>query len=281
MKNNIFIKVLENAEQKNIAVGAVNIFNYTTAEAAVKAAKETNTDLIIQTSAGTVKKLGAENIYDFVDSLRRIYGVTAALHLDHCRDKELGRLCVNSGWDSIMMDFSYLPFEENVENTRELAVYAHEHNTAIEGEIGIISGTEEEISSEESQEAGYEETLRFINEAGVDAIAPAIGTAHGVYKGVPNINYELVSQLGKGNTPVVIHGGSGLSAETFRTLILLGARKINISTVVKNTYMDTIKKLVSSDFSDTPIAFDQAVQEAVKNEIKKHLEVFSGMKTSF
>lgn len=278
---NRFIYILEKAKKKGIAVGAVNTFNYLTTEAAIEAAKEAGVDLIIQTSAGTVKDLGARNLFDFIDSLRKINGVETALHLDHCRDKELGKLCVDTGWDSIMMDFSHLPYEENVKNTRELAEYAHEHNVAIEGEIGVISGVEEDIASEESVGASYEDTMRFVEDTKIDAVAPAIGTAHGVYKGVPKIDFELVEKLGKEATPVVIHGGSGLTAETFRRLIALGGRKVNISTVVKNAYLGTIKELVSSGKKYAPIPFDKKVKAAVKEEVKKHLEVFSGIKTDF
>ena len=261
MKNNRFMNVLLKAKEENIAVGAVNIFNYLTAEAAVKAAEEIGVNLIIQTSAGTVEHFGAQKLYDIVDAARKGAKIEVALHLDHCRNKELGKLCADTGWDSIMMDFSHLPFEENIANTREMAEYAHSRNVAIEGEIGVISGVEEEIVSDE--------------------VAPAIGTAHGIYHGVPKINFELVEKLGKEKTPVVIHGGSGLSAETFTRLIELGGRKVNISTLVKNAYLDKTKELILSGEKFAPIPFDTEVENAVKEEVKKHLEVFSGKRTSF
>ena len=124
---------------------------------------------------------------------------------------------------------------------------------------------EEEIVSDEAVGADFEETMEFVERSQIDAVAPAIGTAHGIYHGVPKINFELVEKLGKEKTPVVIHGGSGLSAETFTRLIELGGRKVNISTLVKFA----------------PIPFDTEVENAVKEEVKKHLEVFSGKRTSF
>ena len=258
MKNNRFMNVLLKAKEENIAVGAVNIFNYLTAEAAVKAAEEIGVNLIIQTSAGTVEHFGAQKL-----------------------NKELGKLCADTGWDSIMMDFSHLPFEENIANTREMAEYAHSRNVAIEGEIGVISGVEEDIVSDEAVGADFEETMEFVERSQIDAVAPAIGTAHGIYHGVPKINFELVEKLGKEKTPVVIHGGSGLSAETFTRLIELGGRKVNISTLVKNAYLDKTKELVLSGEKFAPIPFDTEVENAVKEEVKKHLEVFSGKRTSF
>lgn len=279
--DNLFIQVLKDAEQKQIAVGAVNIFNFLTADAAVTAAKELGVNLIIQTSAATVEHFGARCLYDIVDAARKDAGITVALHLDHCRDKELGKLCVDTGWDAVMMDFSQLPFEENIANTREVARYAHERGVAIEGEIGVISGVEEEIKADKEVSANYEDTMEFVRRSEIDAIAPAIGTAHGIYHGVPKINFDLVEKLGKEPTPIVIHGGSGLSAETFRRLIALGGRKVNISTLVKNAYLDTIKDLVLSEKKYAPIPFDTEVKKVVTAEIKKHLEVFSGMREEF
>lgn len=275
MDNNRFMNVLRDAQQKNIAVGAVNIFNYLTADAAVTAAKELGVNLIIQTSAGTVEHFGAQRLYDIVDAARKDTGITVALHLDHCRDKALGRLCVDSGWDAIMMDFSHLPFEENIKETKEMAEYAHEKGVAIEGEIGVISGVEEDIVSDVAVSTNYEQTMEFIRRSEIDAVAPAIGTAHGIYHGIPNINFDLVEKLGKEKTPIVIHGGSGLSEETFLRLIALGGRKVNISTLVKNAYLGKIKELVLSEKQYTPIAFDTEVKKEVVKEVKKHLMIFS------
>ncbi len=281
MKNNRFLQILQDADKKGIAVGAVNIFNYLTADAAVTAAKELGVNLILQTSAGTVEHFGAERLYAIVEAARQDAGITVALHLDHCRNTELGKTCVDAGWDAVMMDFSHLPLEENIAKTKEVAEYAHAKGVAIEGEIGVISGVEEDIVANQEVKAGYEETMEFVKGSGVDAIAPAIGTAHGVYHGVPKLDFELVERLGKEETPIVIHGGSGLSAETFTRLIELGGRKINISTVVKNAYLDEIRALVESGEKLAPIPFDTRVKEAVKEVVKKHLAVFSGQKKEF
>ena len=281
MTENRFLTVLQEAEENKIAVGAVNIFNYLTADAAITAAKELGVNVILQTSAGTVEHFGADKLYAMIDAARKDAGIIVSLHLDHCRSIELGKACVDAGWDSVMMDFSHLPLEENIANTKEVADYAHARGVAIEGEIGVISGVEEEIAAAEEVKAGYDETAEFIKGSDVDAIAPAIGTAHGVYHGVPKLDFDLVERLGKDETPIVIHGGSGLSAETFIKLIGLGGRKVNISTVVKNAYLDTIKELVESGEKLAPIPFDTKIKEAVVEVVKKHLAVFSGIKKEF
>lgn len=281
MKNNLFVNILQQAKEEGNAVGAVNIFNYLTADAAVLAASELGVNLIIQTSAATVEHFGAQRLFDIVESVRKDAAVKVALHLDHCKKTELGKLCVDTGWDSVMMDFSQLSFEENIARTREVVEYAHEKGVAVEGEIGIISGVEEDIVSDKQTGADFEETMEFVRRSGIDAVAPAIGTAHGVYRGVPKLNYELVEQLGREKTPVVIHGGTGLSAQQFRKLIALGGRKVNISTLVKNAYLGKIKELALSGEKLAPIPFDTEIRMAVKEEIKKHLAVFSGRKETF
>ena len=281
MKNNLFVNILQQAKEEGNAVGAVNIINYLTADAAVLAASELGVNLIIQTSAATVEHFGAQRLFDIVESVRKDAAVKVALHLDHCKKTELGKLCVDTGWDSVMMDFSQLSFEENIARTREVVEYAHEKGVAVEGEIGIISGVEEDIVSDKQTGADFEETMEFVRRSGIDAVAPAIGTAHGVYRGVPKLNYELVEQLGREKTPVVIHGGTGLSAQQFRKLIALGGRKVNISTLVKNAYLGKIKELALSGEKLAPIPFDTEIRMAVKEEIKKHLAVFSGREETF
>ena len=281
MKNNLFVNILQQAKEEGNAVGAVNIINYLTADAAVLAASELGVNLIIQTSAATVEHFGAQRLFDIVESVRKDAAVKVALHLDHCKKTELGKLCVDTGWDSVMMDFSQLSFEENIVRTREVVEYAHEKGVAVEGEIGIISGVEEDIVSDKQTGADFEETMEFVRRSGIDAVAPAIGTAHGVYRGVPKLNYELVEQLGREKTPVVIHGGTGLSAQQFRKLIALGGRKVNISTLVKNAYLGKIKELALSGEKLAPIPFDTEIRMAVKEEIKKHLAVFSGREETF
>lgn len=281
MKNNLFVNILQQAKEEGNAVGAVNIVNYLTADAAVLAASELGVNLIIQTSAATVEHFGAQRLFDIVESVRKDAAVKVALHLDHCKKTELGKLCVDTGWDSVMMDFSQLSFEENIVRTREVVEYAHEKGVAVEGEIGIISGVEEDIVSDKQTGADFEETMEFVRRSGIDAVAPAIGTAHGVYRGVPKLNYELVEQLGREKTPVVIHGGTGLSAQQFRKLIALGGRKVNISTLVKNAYLGKIKELALSGEKLAPIPFDTEIRMAVKEEIKKHLAVFSGREETF
>lgn len=228
-------EMLVKARQGGYAVPAFNILNPLTLAAVLEAAGRERSPVILQTSVATVKALGDRALARLARALIDDAAVPAVLHLDHCQDVALCARCCDLGWDSVMFDSSHLPFEENIVMTRKVRADAKAKGVDVEGEVGVIAGVEDDIAHAASSLAGYEETMRYIQETEVEAIAPAIGTAHGVYEGVPVINFDLVRRLGENTAcPVVVHGGTGLDDATFRRLIGLGATKINISTALKH-----------------------------------------------
>ena len=275
MSSNLFLSVLQDGHKEKKGVASINILNYNTAKAVIDAAERANRDVILQPSVGTVKRYGVGYMIDMLNGLRKNAKVRVAVHLDHCRDSELARACVDAGWDAVMMDFSALPYEENVAKTKEMVEYAHSKGVVVEGEIGVISGVEDEIKADVAELANYDLTMKFIADTGIDAVAPSIGTAHGVYKGVPVLNFDLVEQLGKQEVPIVVHGGTGLSVETFHKLVRLGAAKINISTALKKMYLGTARKALE-DPKINPIDFDLMVENACSEMIERHIRVFAG-----
>lgn len=261
MNGNLFVRVLRRARESSTACASINILNYNTARAVIHAAERAGRPVILQPSVGTVRRYGVSEMFRMIDGLRSAASVPVALHLDHCRDEELARACADAGWDAVMMDYSALPLEENIRKTREMAAYAHPRGVAVEGEVGVILGVEEEVSSKTASAASYEDTLAFIEGAGVDAIAPSIGTAHGLYTGEP--------------VPIVIHGGTGLPAADFRRLIALGAAKINLSTALKQVYLgESRRQLENPDVA--PVAFDEAVENAASLLMEKFIRLFAG-----
>ena len=224
-----FLGELLQAQNNTYAVGAFNILNHLSASAVIDAASELNCPVILQTSVTTVRKFGYKELGGMLRQLAENASVPVLIHLDHCKEVELAKACVDAGWDSVMYDGSWLPIEENIENCRQVVAYAHEKGVQVEGELGTIAGVEDDIRVEEGAEVGVnlEEAIRFVHESGVDVFAPAIGTAHGVYKGIPKINFDLIKQLReKVETPLVIHGGTGLSEEAFTRLIRNGASDV-------------------------------------------------------
>lgn len=277
MENNLFLKILHDAYNEKTAVAAINILNHGTTRAVVSAAERAQCAVILQPSVITVKRYGVDNIKRMVDSVRWKSTVPVSLHLDHCKDEELTKNCVLAGWDSVMVDFSALPFDENISRTHGIVEFAHEHGVTVEGEIGIIAGVEDDMASDKSCLASLEETLEFIEKTGVDAIAPAIGTAHGVYKGRPILNYELVSDLREKGALVVVHGGTGLTDEEFTELIDRGAVKVNISTALKQVYLNTSKDFLMGE-KIAPVEFDNLVETACSEEMEKFIRLFGRKK---
>ncbi|MDO4566170.1 MAG: class II fructose-bisphosphate aldolase [Oscillospiraceae bacterium] len=274
-----YIEALNRARRKGRALGAFNIFNAQSIRAAAEAAKEAETEIIIQTSVKTVKYFGIWQLASLMRALCRDCPYDVFLHLDHCREVEFACKCVDAGWDSVMLDGSALPLEQNIEMCAAVSSYAHEHGVAVEGELGRVMGVEEEIEvSEEVGRTSFEDCFRFLEESGIDSFAPGVGTAHGVYKGEPEIDFELVEQLAAASDiPIVIHGGTGLSKEVFRRLISLGASKINVSTALKGAYYEGIKDFLKAEpAASEPLALDTAASEAIKRAVLEHLLIFGG-----
>jgi len=167
--------------------------------------------------------------------------VPCALHLDHCPDREVITECLRAGWQSVLFDASQLPVEENQRQTVEVVAEARRYDADVEGEIESITGQEDGIGSdEESKRQTLEVTLRYLDTTGVDVFAPAIGNAHGIYKRAPVLDFQRVSDIVAAHPiPIALHGGSGLSDEQFRDCISRGCAKVNISTALKETFMQS------------------------------------------
>ena len=266
-------EMLINAGKNGAAAGAFNILNYTTARAVIEAADSCGCPVILQTSVSTVKSLGLEALGGMLNQLKGLSAQPVVVHLDHCRDQELARRCLDGFWDSVMIDGSHLPMEENIEFTKEIADYAHKLGKEVEGELGVIAGVEDDIHNEKGTGVAVKDCLFHIEQTGIDIFAPAIGTAHGIYYGAPVIRYDLVEQLrGATDVPIVVHGGSGLSEEVFRKLIECGASKINISTAVKQSYLKGMREFCGIN---NPLEVDTAIKQEVKQAVQEHINIFS------
>ena len=278
-KKKTFLEELQDAKAGRYAVGAFNIFNYLSADAVVKAAAELDVPVILQTSVVTVKEFGPEKLGSMLRLIADQAPVNVLIHLDHCQDIELAKACVDAGWDSVMYDGSRLSLEDNIAGCREVVKYAHSKGVDVEGEFGRIVGVEDavKVSAEDASLAGLEDSIRFVRESGIDAYAPAIGTAHGVYIGTPTINFNLVAELKTAvDAPVVIHGGTGLSEDTFRRLIRNGGAKVNVSTAIKHAYLDTCKAYFT-EYPDKldPVGFDRCLGRAIMDTARAHMEIFT------
>lgn len=271
--------ILNNARKKKIAVGAFNIVNYLTAKAVVEVAEELDQALILQTSVKTVKAFGINEMMGFLKPIVDNAKVDVAIHLDHSTDVEFTKACIDGGWSSVMYDGSQLPLAENIKNTREIVEYARSRQVTVEGELGAIVGVEDDIYVKEgdSAHANPADCRVFLRETEVNAFAPAIGTAHGVYKGEIKLDYDLFAEInGFSKCPLVLHGGTGLSDEMFHRLIALGASKVNISTAIKIAYCQGMRSFIAANpDKNDPLKLDAFTKDAVKKVVKTHIRFFS------
>ncbi len=220
---------------------AINIVNDLTMENVLAGAVEARSPVILQTSVKTVRAIGVRTLYAMWHAMTAGIEVPCALHLDHCPDRQVISDCLAAGWNSVLFDASQLPVEENQRQTVEVVAEARRYDADVEGEIESITGQEDGIGSDsEARRQTLEVTLRYLEATGVDVFAPAIGNAHGTYKRAPVLDFERVSDIVAAHpVPIALHGGSGLSDAQFRDCIARGCAKVNISTALKETFMQS------------------------------------------
>ena len=263
------VPMLTEARKKGYCVAAFNIHTFEMMQAVVEAAEESRSPLILQTTVGTIKHLGVEYIVAAAKVAAEKAKVPIALHLDHCRDYELIIECLRKGYTSVMIDASKYPFEENVEQTRCVVEVAKAMEVNVEAELGKIGGVEDDIVVDESSAllADPSECERFVELTGVTSLAPAIGTAHGMYQGEPNIDFDRLEKISKKvDIPLVLHGGSGIPAEHIKRCISLGIAKLNVATELKQAFSLSIRQY----FSKHPDELDPRKYMApAKEDIKR------------
>ncbi|WP_290772608.1 class II fructose-bisphosphate aldolase [Anaerofustis sp.] len=277
-------KMLGQAREKGYAIGAFNIVNYLTAKAVVDAAEDLKVPVILQTSVKTVKQFGIKEFISFLRPMCEMANVDVAIHLDHCTDIDFAKKCIDAGWSSIMFDGSKTPLEKNIEDTLIVKEYISDKDITLEGEVGSIVGVEDDIvvHANDAAYANKDDCEKYLKETGVDFLAPAVGTAHGVYKGEIRLNYDLFKDINKiSPVPLVLHGGTGLSDEMFNRLIDLGASKVNISTAIKIAYCESMYEYASSHREEhNPLTLDDYVYKKIYGLAYKHINFFTLRKGS-
>lgn len=268
--------MLQAARAGKYCVGAFNVHTLEMLQAAVEAANELRSPLILQTTVGTVKHLGADYIAAAATVAASRSAVPIALHLDHCSDFEVIVQCVRAGYTSIMIDASHYPFEENVARTSKVVEVTRAAGINVEAELGRVGGVEDDIVVDERDAllADPEECASFVERTGVATLAPAIGTAHGIYKGDPNIDFERIGAIAERvAVPLVLHGGSGIPDEQVRRCIELGMSKMNVATELRIIFSDAIREVFhnhpeENDPRKYMVPAKQALREAIAAKIR-------------
>jgi ketose-bisphosphate aldolase len=271
-------EIMVEAAKGKYAVGAFNITDLIQLEGVVDAAIEKKAPLIIQTSVKPSKFLGTHVLVAIYRTIAASAPIPICLHLDHCTEVDYCKTCSDAGYTNIMIDASKQSFEENIRQTKDVVDYAHKvGNISVEGELGTVSGVEDQIkvAEDETQLANPMQAVEFVERTGLDIFAPAIGTAHGVYKTKnPKVDFERlgkINQLLNGNdikTPLVVHGGTGLPEDYIKKLIEMGGAKFNVSTELKRTLIDAKYEYITAHREEyDPGKVDVAVRDAIRKAV--------------
>jgi tagatose 1,6-diphosphate aldolase GatY/KbaY len=277
-------EILLEATEDRYAVGAFNVTNLIQLEAVVEAAVDRKAPLIIQTSVTPSKFLGKDVLVAIFRTLAESAPIPIALHLDHCKDVDYCKRCADAGYTSVMIDASRESFEENVRQTKAVCDYAHSlGSVSVEGELGTVSGVEDQIKVAEDEAALCSPTqgVEFVERTGVDLFAPAIGTAHGIYKTKnPKVDFERFGKIarlinGQGvKTPLVVHGGTGLPPDYVEKLVTLGGSKFNVSTELKHELIDTTFGYISEHRDEyDPGKVDIQVKDAIRAAVARWIDM--------
>ncbi|EPF20505.1 MULTISPECIES: tagatose-bisphosphate aldolase subunit KbaY [Cedecea] len=267
--------LLQDAQARGYAVPAFNIHNAETIQAILEVCKELNSPVILAGTPGTFKHIAFEEIYALCEAYSESYGIPLALHLDHHETLADITRKVNAGVRSAMIDGSHFPFAENVKLVKSVVDFCHRFDCSVEAELGRLGGVEDDMDVDEESAflTDPQEARRFVELTGVDSLAVAIGTAHGLYTKRPKIDFKRLGEIREVvSVPLVLHGASDVPDEFVRRTIELGVCKVNVATELKIAFAAAVKKW----FADNPEGNDpryymrvgmDAMKEVVRSKV--------------
>ena len=257
-------ELLLDAQKNGYAVGAFNVENMEMVQAVVAAAEELKSPVIMQTTPSTIKYASPEMFYANVAAAAKNASVPVVMHLNHGSSFELAVHAFRAGYTSIMIDGSHSVFEENIAITKSVVDVCHAGNVPVEAELGKVGGKEDDLDG--GNGGGYtvpSEAVEFVEKTGIDSLAVAIGTAHGVYKGTPKLDVERLSEIREVvSIPLVLHGTSGVPDEAVKECIRRGICKVNYATDLRIAFSNGVKEYLAAN----PDAFDPKKYNAVGRE---------------
>lgn len=273
-----FNEMLKSAKEKHYAVPHFNINDLEWTKYILEECQEMNIPVILGVSEGAAKYMGGFNtITGMVKGLIKDLNITipVCLHVDHGQSFETCKKAIDAGFTSVMIDASKKELDENIRITKEVVDYAHERGVSVEAEVGHIGGTEDNISGT-STNARLDECIKIFYETGIDALAPALGSVHGFYKGEPNLDFDTMKIINEAlPIPLVLHGGSGIPDDKIRKAIESGISKINVNTELQVEWTNGVRAFLNEDDK----AYDPrnvigSGEKAMKNKIREKAELF-------
>ncbi len=266
------------AAEGGYAVGAFNLNNMEILQAVITAAEEERSPVILQASQGGLKYAGIDYIVAMAKVAAEAASVPVALNLDHGTSFEQAMQCIRKGFSAVMVDGSRLPLEDNIALVKRVVDVAHAVGVSVEAELGKIGGTEDDIvvSERDAMMTDPEEAAKFIEEAQPDLLAVAIGTAHGVYKGEPKLDFERLTEIKERvDVPLVLHGASGVPDEAIRKACQVGISKINIDTELRIAFSGAVQRTLQANPDEIdPRKILGPAREAMKQVVREKMRLF-------
>lgn len=268
------LELLQDAYKNGYAVGAFNVSNMENIQCVLEAAEELQAPVLVQGAQKEVEYADGECFVEMIKAIASKKRGAIGIHLDHCSHVDFEIKCIRYGFTSIMFDGSLLSFEENVEKTKKVVELAHAVDVAVEAELGTIGQTTE--YGEAVAGSGLtepEDAEKFVLQTGVDFLATSFGTAHGLYKAEPKLDFVRLEKIAKLiKIPLVMHGGTGVPEEQIKKAISLGISKINFSTVLRKSFIDKMQEYMAAYPDDLMTmnilgAGSQAMKQSVKEMI--------------
>lgn len=266
-------QMLKNAQRGGYAIPAFNIHNLETMQVVVETAASLHAPVIIAGTPGTFTHAGTENLLALVGAMARHYHHPLAIHLDHHTAFEDIAQKVLAGVRSVMIDASQLPYAQNVARVKAVVDFCHRFDVSVEAELGQLGGQEDDLQVDEA-DAFYTnpaQAREFAKATGIDSLAVAIGTAHGMYATAPALDFTRLATIRQQVAlPLVLHGASGLSSADIRQTINLGICKINVATELKNAFSEALKSyLTAHPRASDPREYLQSAKSAMREVVEK------------
>lgn len=268
--------LLRCAEEKNIGCGAFSVGNMEMVRGAIRAAEELDTPIILQIAEVRLKNSPLHLMGPMMVQAAKEAKVDVAVHLDHGLTFETVDKALELGFTSVMLDASTLPFEENIARVKAVVEKARKYGATVEAELGFVGGSEDGSCDHGIRCTDPDDAVVYARETGIDALAVAIGNAHGNYPVAPTLAFDVLEKIHeKVDIPLVLHGGSGITDKDFQKAISLGIRKVNIATASFNSLTAHVEKYMESTDKHNFFDLNDAMVQGTYENVKRHILVFN------
>ena len=268
--------LLRRAEEKNIGCGAFSVGNMEMVRGAIRAAEELDTPIILQIAEVRLKNSTLHLMGPMMVQAAKEAKVDVAVHLDHGLTFETVDKALELGFTSVMLDASTLPFEENIARVKAVVEKARRYGATVEAELGLVGGSEDGSCDHGIRCTDPDDAVVYARETGIDALAVAIGNAHGNYPVAPTLAFDVLEKIHeKVDIPLVLHGGSGITDKDFQRAISLGIRKVNIATASFNSLTAHVEKYMASTDKHNFFDLNEAMVQGTYENVKRHILVFN------